>query len=121
MSTHFYVRYNHCHSCGRYDQHHLAKRLDANTPVTFAVKYGKTGEPDIRSVEDWISFTKDKIIVDDHGQEYTHEQFWHMMNILPRQGDLSINQKVHSKFDTYIITEGYSLDKDGYLFYGGDF
>lgn len=129
MGTNYYLHFNHCDCCNRFDQIHIGK---SSTGWRFTFRgYLDLDELDkvpdvpdqlsVRSFEDWqrIINQDDCEIYDEYGRHHTKESFYNLVKDkreLKSQAAYSISSERHTSYK-----EDYWHDEYGNSFTGREF
>jgi len=96
MGTNYYLRFNICEVCGRYDKQHIGKD-SAGWRFLFRFKNGFA-----ENINDWRKQMnrKDAIIVDEYGEEIKQEEFWELVRS-KQKGKTHFEMRTIDDFDFY--------------------
>ena len=109
MGTNYYLKYDICECCNRYDEIHIGKS-SAGWQFIFR-GYGEDFIPVLQTYDQWKDFIKDQLygdtakIVDEYGKEIGLKEFVEMV----KEKQENPKNKIHNFTNNYIDVRGYNF------------
>lgn len=86
MGTNYYLRYNECQCCGRYDEVHIGKSSFGWRFAWHGYTEAPAGLHPIKSVADWRDAIKKGTIYNEYGEKQDADTFIQTRLAIPRDG-----------------------------------
>ena len=111
MGTNYYVKSKTCECCGhKPEQLHIGKN-------SYGWSFSFHATDELMTFEDWKIYLKDKIIVDEYGDEVTLEYFIDLVEVDKDKR----NHTFYCRQNHPYYSENLFLDPEGYSFTRGEF
>jgi hypothetical protein len=100
MGTNYYVRYNICKKCNRYDELHLGKS-------SIGWVFGFRGHENIESFREWEKFIKDNncLIYDEYGRKHHWNDFLKLVDRKSGGSKHTLDKYHREDIDGYSFTD----------------
>jgi hypothetical protein len=109
MGTNYYLHFNKCSKCGRYDKIHIGK---CSAGWKFLFHYI---ERLAENVEQWRSFIKTGIIYDEAGNRVSESKFWKMVAQCQKLRSVALAKPCEYKYELlqwrFMLIDGYDFSK----------